>query len=393
MGGEDSMDVVHHYDYRLIAEMADPFPLLAEGRSKCPVTHSDLHDGYWVLFTYEDVGHVARNPLTFCSSLGLGIPDHGFPLRLPPIETDPPHHIQYRGPLLELFSPGAVARLEPQIRAIVTDLIDSFIDRGEADLATELTIPLPNIVIPRLFNLPAEDGAKFHDWAERLLGVTSDFDAALEMFAYFVGVFEDRVATPRDPESDFPSMILEIKIDDAPITVDQAAGMMCALVSAGVDTTANAGAHIFDLMSKDPTLRDQLIADPGLIPQAIEEFVRYITPVATEARVTTTEAQIRETKIAAGDRITVNWIAANHDPAEFDHPDSINFQRSPNRHYGFGAGPHRCLGAHLARLELRVLLEEVLRRIPDFKVDESGVERFSGVTRGIGHLPATFSPT
>jgi cytochrome P450 len=391
--GEDAMDVVHHYDHRLIAEMRDPFPLLAAGRSECPVAHSDLHDGYWVLFTYEDVGQVARNPTTFSSSLGLGIPDHGFPLRLPPIETDPPLHIQYRGPLLEHFSPGAVARLEPQIRAIVTDLIDSFIDRGEADLATELTIPLPNIVIPRLFDLPAEDGSKFHDWAERLLGVTNDFDAALEMFGYFAAVFEDRIASPRDPSSDFPSMMLEIVIEGAPIAVDQAAGMMCTLVSAGVDTTANAGAHILDLMSSDPSLRDQLIAEPKLIPQAIEEFVRYISPVAAEARVTTSDTEIRGVPIAAGQRVTVNWIAANHDPAEFSEPDSLDLRRMPNRHYGFGAGPHRCLGAHLARLELRVLLEEVLQRIPDFKVDESRVERFSGVTRGIAHLPANFTPS
>jgi cytochrome P450 len=387
----DEMDVEHHYDHRLVAEMVDPSDVLAYGHAKCPVTHSDAHDGYWVVFGYDDVNHIARNPEVFSSNQGLGIPDHNYPVRLPPIEIDPPRHIQYRSPLLERFSPTSVGRMEHEIRAIVTELLDAFIERGEADLATELTIPLPNTVIPRLFNLPAEDGERFQDWAARSLQVSGDMTPYLEMFTYFMEVHADRVANPRGPD-DFVTLLMSIELEGVPISMEEVVGMMCTFVSAGVDTTANAAAHVLDILTRQPHLRQRLLDDPAILPSAIEEMLRYITPVALEARVTTEDVVVGGVGIPKGERVTVNWLAANRDPNEFPNPSELDFDRAPNRHVAFGAGPHRCIGAHLARAELRVLLEEVLRRIPDFEVDVDRVVRYAGITRGISSLPARFTP-
>lgn len=392
-GMASGMDVAHSYDHLAIAAMEDPAALLSEARAHCPVTHSDQYGGFWALFRYEDIGHVARNPGQFSSNQGLGIPDHGMPIRWPPIEMDPPKHLQYRAPLMEWFSPASVARLEPAIRTVVTELLDAFIEEGAADLATQLTIPLPCRLIPAWLNLPPGDAATFHDWATRLLGPDQDLQAGVDMFSYFWTLCQSRRTEPRDPASDFTSLLLTLVIEGEPITVEDAALTLCTLVSAGLDTTANAGSYILHILHRQPELRDVLEADRSLIPQAIEEFIRYISPVAMEVRMTTTDVEIGGVPISAGQRVTVNWLAANRDPDEFADPHRVDLHRQVNRHYGFGAGPHRCLGAHLARIELRVLLEEVLDRIPDFAILDDAVQRYGGITRGVTSLPATFSPS
>lgn len=392
-GSSLGMDVAHSYDPLAIAALEDPSALLIEARKHCPVTQSDQHGGFWALFRYEDVGHVARNPVQFSSNHGLGIPDHGMPIRWPPIEMDPPKHIQYRAPLMEWFSPGSVARLEPAIREVVTGLIDAFCETGTADLATQLTIPLPCKLIPAWLNLPPDDAGQFHDWATRLLGPEQDYQAGIDMFSYFWTLCSSRRVDPQDPASDFTSLLLTLVIEGERIGVEDAALTMCTLVSAGLDTTANAGSYILHILHRRHDLREILRTDRTLIPQAIEEFVRYISPVAMETRTTMTDVEIGGIPIPPGRKVLVNWLAANRDPAEFDDPHEIDLHRQVNRHYGFGAGPHRCLGAHLARIELRILLEEVLDRIPDFTVLDEAVERYGGITRGVTSLPATFSPS
>lgn len=381
-----------HYDYLAVAAMEDASELLAAARNKCPVTHSDAHGGYWALFRYNDVGAVARNPDTYSSARGLGIPDHEYPLRLPPIEVDPPRHFQFRSPLLARFAPSRVAQFEPEIRAEITRSIDGFIERGSADFATELCESLPANFIPLLFNLPVEDGRKFVYWAMQSLKVEHDVESAMQMFAYFAAIYDDRAKNPQDPETDLTSLFMSLEIDGKPIEQMEVIAMLVCIVSAGVDTTANAAAHILDLLDKRPELRERLIREPEIIPRAIEELLRYITPVACEARVATEPTTIGGVSIDEGERITVNWLAANHDPGAFEDPETIDFDRHPNRHYSFGVGPHRCLGIHLARLELKVMLEEVLRRIPNYIVDRKGVVRYPAVTRGISTLPVTFQP-
>ncbi|MGH9037061.1 MAG: cytochrome P450, partial [Acidimicrobiia bacterium] len=363
----DRPDVCRHFDHLAISEMEAPFETLRELRSRCPVAHSDAYEGFWVLTRYDDVNAVAHDPARFTSTQGVTIPHHGFPISLPPIELDPPLHRQFRSPLLDRFSPRSVAEREGEIRRLATDLIDAFILRGRADLAEELMIPLPALVTSRFFGFPEEDLDRLHDWAVRILRTNGDLAVVAETFEYLGQVYEDRRANPRD---DIPSAILTIEVDGSPISDIQFLCMMNMLFVAGLDTTANAGAHMFEYLARHPDVRSRLVEEPELIPGAIEESLRYLSPLPALSRTTTEEVAIGDEVIPAGERVLLHWMAANHDPAEFPEPDEFVVDRTPNRHFAFGAGVHRCLGSNLARLELRVVLEEVLRRLPDYRLAE-----------------------
>ncbi len=377
------------YDHLAIAEMESPFEALAELRARCPVAHTDAHGGYWAAFTYEDVGAIARDPQRFSSAQGVSIPAHAFPMALPPIEVDPPRHLQIRGPLLDKFSPAAVSQMEPALRRVVGELIDDFVAEGFADLATQLTMPLPGIAIAHLLSLPDEVVATVREWTIRLIQNPTDLEAIGDAMELIAALYDDRSEAPRD---DIPSLVAQLVIDGEPISEGEYLCMMTTLVMAGLDTTANAGANVLELLSKHPELRARLVDDPTRIPGAIEELLRFSTPLPSLARTATAQVEIRGETIEPGEKVSLCWIAANHDPEEFPDPERIDFDRFPNRHFVFGTGPHRCLGAHLARLELRVLLEEVLQRLPDFEVVHEDVRRYSGITRGISSLPARFAP-
>jgi cytochrome P450 len=271
----------------------------------------------------------------------------------------------------------------------VVELIRAFAGRGEADLAQELTVPLPGLAVSLLLAIPDEDRARCHEWTTALIREPENMEAISSAFAYFYELYQDRSANPRD---DIPSLILSLTVDGAPIGEQEFLCFMSTLVMAGLDTTANAGANMLQLLAARPELREELIREPARIALAVEELLRYITPLPALARVTTEPVELGDVAIPAGERVQMVFIAGNHDPAEFECPEEIRFDRSPNRHLAFGAGPHRCLGAHLARLELRILLEEVLRLLPDYQVVSDGVQRYSGITRGISALPVTFTP-
>jgi hypothetical protein len=383
-------DAGRDFDHLAVSEMAEPFELLSELRGSCPVAHSDAHDGFWVLTRYDDVNGAAHDPNRFTSTKGVTIPHHGFPISLPPIELDPPLHRQFRGPLLEHFAPGKVAEREDEIRRQVTELIDAFITNGQADLAQQLTIPLPGLVTSRFFGFPEEDLERLHAWAVRILATSGDLSVVGETFQYLNQVYEDRQANPRD---DIPSVVLAIEVDGRPISQMEFLCMMNMLFVAGLDTTTNAAAYMFEHLARHPDVRERLLAEPALVPGAVEEFLRYLSPLPALSRTTTETVTVGDTTIPAGERVLLHWMAANHDPDEFPDPDEFVPDRTSNRHLAFGSGVHRCLGSSLARLELRVVLEEVLSRLPDYRLaGDDAVVRYPGVTRGISSLAVLFTP-
>lgn len=383
------MNVESEFDHLAVAALADPFETLAEARRRCPVAHSSAHGGFWALFAYEDISSAARAPERLSSASGVTIPHHGFPLSLPPIETDPPQHIQFRAPLLQRFSPGTVAHMEPALRAAVTDLIDSFIERGVADLAVDLCARLPGIAVTHLLAIPDGDAEAVKEWTVRLIQDPMDMDAIGDAMEYFAAMYDDRRASPKD---DIPTLLLNLMIDERPISEEEYLCTMNTLVMAGLDTTANAAANILEVLDRFPDKRQELREARSRVPAALEELLRYVTPLPSLCRTATQDFEIRGRRIGRGERVQLNWIAANHDPDEFPEPETLDFDRPSNRHLAFGGGPHRCLGAHLARLELRIIVEEVLERLPDYKVDRDGVKRYSGITRGILSLPVVFEP-
>jgi len=381
---------VVNYDHHAVSGMASPFAMIAENRAACPVAHTAAHDGYWVLFRYDDIVAAAKDSDRFSSSSGVTIPHHSFPIELPPIESDAPRHREFRSPLTPYFAPKAIKLIEPSIRRSVRNLMSVFIEEGKADLAEQLTMRVPAMAITQLLNIPDEDRASFVDWTVRLIRNPEDLDAIGDAMEYFGHIYDDRQANPQD---DIPTFMLGIEVEGRQISEEEYLCMLNVLVMAGLDTTANAAANILELLDLQPDVRARLIDDPSQIAESIDELLRYVTPLPALARTTTEDVEINGIHIPAGDRVLLNWIAANHDPDVFVDPDTLDLERSRRvSHVAFGAGPHRCLGTHLARLELVVLLEEILRLIGDYKVDRDRVTRFPGLTRGIASLPVTFTP-
>lgn len=380
------------FDHNALSAERDPFPLLSEMRQRCPVAHSGQHGGFWVLTRYADVRDVAVDHERFTSGQGVTIPGSGH-MPLLPIELDPPMHKQIRGPLAHRFGASQIADQEPQVREIVTGLIDSFIERGSADLAAELTIPLPAIMITRILGLPESDADRFIDWATRIMSiasVTEDVSLMIEIGGYFGDLYHDRTALPRE---DIPSLLAGLVLAGRPMSAVEFISVMATLFSAGQDTTANAAANALEYLALNPPLRQRLVGDLSLIDASIDELLRFISPVPALARSAAEDVMVGGQLLRAHDRVLLHWMAANHDPERFPDPDEVVLGRPAVGHLGFGFGIHRCLGQHVARLELRVLLEEVLTRLPDYRLSsDSGAQRRGGVTRVVSALPVEFEP-
>lgn len=393
MTTEDTVKAsVEELDPLALAAMADPYPMLNALRESCPVGHSDTYGGFWNLFRYRDVCAAAVDAATF-SSRDVTIPSEPLSVSPPPIMIDPPTHMNYRHPLLKKFTPQVLAGLEPAIRAKVTEMMDEFIERGSADLSEELFVPFPAFAALQLLDLPESDFPSFSRWAKLAFTIpeegTEDANWQMEVAMYFAPLYEDRAGSEAD---DIPSIARRMIIDGREIELMEFVMVLTTLVVAGLDTTTNASANIALLLDEQPELRRQLIERPELVPTAVEEMLRYLTPLPMLARTATKDVVVDEATIAEGEKVALHWLAANHDPEEFPQPETLILDRSPNRHLAFGMGPHRCIGMHLARIEVRVVLEELLARLPDYRVVRAEVIRGPGVTRQVYNLPVTFTP-
>ncbi|TQC47208.1 cytochrome P450 [Rhodococcus sp. WS4] len=388
------MDISNsNYDNRYVATLDDPEEFHRDMRAKCPVQHSENYGGFWALTRYEEVEAATRDTARFSSLPTITLPSVGAPRPFIPMESDPPEHAKYRSLLNVVFSARRIAELEGEVRKHAVQLIEGFASAGEADLARDLAFPLTSRVITWLLGIPDEDVSRFSAWSLGLVSVaTPEEGMALQMEIrdYYVQL----IAARRDnPTKDLASHLLASTIDDRPVTEEEALDIYLSLTGAGGETTAAAANHIFTLIDRHPELRSQLQAERELLPSAIEEFLRYVTPVPGFGRTTTTEVEVAGTVIPEGERVWMSWLSANHDETAFDEPAKIVLDRKPNRHLAFGAGVHRCPGAPLARLELRIMLEEILDRIPDYRVTDPTAVRISeGQTRVIRSLPIVFTP-
>ena len=387
-------DFTQRFDHLDPDLMADPYPVYRELREQCPVVHSDAHEdrGFFVLSRYEDVTAAAAKPNVFCSGQRASIPALGMP-PLIPIEIDPPDHLKYRTLLSPAFSPGRVAQLETLMREETDRLIDAFIDRGQCDLVAELARPLPMRILALILDLPLEDMPSFSGWIDAMVfrmhvDPTAGLLATGELFGYLNELIGQRAAAPGD---DLIGMMLTAELDGERLTHDEILNVLVLLVFAGLDTTAIAISGAVDLLDRDPACRQRLFDDPSLLPQACDELLRLVSPAQSMARTVTEAVSIGGHDFAPGDRVLLLFASANRDEQEFDSADSLIPDRPSNRHLAFGSGIHRCLGSHLGRLEMRVVLERVLARMPNFSVsDRSGVDWTVGHIRGMRTLPITF---
>ncbi|HEX4109973.1 MAG TPA: cytochrome P450 [Solirubrobacteraceae bacterium] len=368
----------------------------------CPVSQSDQFGGCFAVSTYKGLYEAAHAPERF-SSFPVTIPPFGNPVPMVPIEVDPPLHAKYRSLVHGKFSPKAVAAMEEPIRAIVVELLDGLAGRREVDLAEELAVPLPmRVLFSLLLGVPSKDWEELFRLSMILLQpdptlseeakIQARGGAGMEMAGYFAGL----LASLREHGygDDLISDLDQAEVDGQQLTDEQIFGFCLLLVNAGFDTTASAISRMFNLFGLRPEIREAIrerVDDPVALEVAVDEVIRYISPVAGLARTVTEDCVLEGTPLAEGARIHLLWPAANRDPEEFPDPDEFVVDRRPNRHVGFGSGIHRCLGLHIARGEVKILLEEFLRRMPDYRLSETAPPVWhTGETWGVKSLPVVF---
>jgi cytochrome P450 len=376
--------------------------------TSCPVAHSDAsadvgggnRSGVWIVTKYEDVFRILRDWQTFSSSYPWLAEAETFSARLGdrlPITSDPPLQREFRRLLDPFLAPQAVARHEPQVREIVTELIDGFIEDGHCDLVSQLSYLHPPRMLYRvLFGI--EDQIQL----QRSLHYTKELRAAPDaattakaLSAWMVWVdefIEERRSSPR--RSDIIDALLHGSIQGHPLTDEQIAGAIRLLINGGFFTTNDATSAAMLILIEHPDVQEQLRENPNLIPQLFDETLRLEPPVVTVFRVCTRDVELRGQKLKRGDAVLIHYGGANRDPEEFDHAAEMQFQRRPNRHLAFGAGPHRCIGSHVARLNLRIIFEEILSRMHNIRITEGKLPRQASPSlgRGLEYLPISFTP-
>jgi hypothetical protein len=373
---------------------ANPYPIQDDLRQRCPIAHTDRFGGVWLPTRYDDVAAIAYDTGQF-SSRAIIISNFRPPRDLapvgavPPISSDPPFHRHARKLLLPAFTKSAVGKYEESTRAFCHQLIDAFATSETVDAAAEYAQHIPIRVIADMLGFPPEDGPQFRVFVEDALEAVNlppDERAARtdNLFNYLYAQVRDHIDHPRD---DLTSFLAEAEMGGHKLEPSHVAGTMALLLIAGIDTTWSAiGASLWHLATH-PADRERLAADPTLIPTAAEEFLRAYAPV-TMARLVTEDMHWRGVDMKADDWILLSFPAANRDPAQFERPDEVIIDREVNRHAAFGLGIHRCVGSHLARMELRVALATWLERIPEFSLpDPDAVTWSAGQIRGPRLLP------
>jgi cytochrome P450 len=382
-----------HFDHLSPALAADLPGTLARMRSLCPVAHSDEHAGFWVVTDYEDVLAVAQDWETFSSAHGLTVPISPIAVRNLPVEVDPPLHRVFKRLINAYFTPAAVAPWEDTTRSLVTRLIDTFVEHGHCDFMADFARPYPALsFFDVAINAPADDIEKVAYLASKS-GLPNDPEAA----ACWVGLSEwihDFVEERRrgQPRGDVVDAIVNAEIEGRPITQEEIIGTVQLLILGGLETTAGALGSMMIRFCRHPEVAEVLRREPALIPRAVEELLRLDGPFISIARTVMCDTEVGGHQIKAGEKVIIYWASADRDESEFPDPDVFDLDRTSNRHLAFGAGPHRCAGSNLARLNLRVALEELLPRLQDLRLrDGADIHFHSTFNRAPLSVPITFS--
>lgn len=382
------------FDHTSPEQMNDPYAMYEAFRTKCPVGRSQQHGGFYVASRYETVKKIFEDYSTFSSADGVGIPPH--PYRMFPIDLDPPLQAKFRRVLNRRFTPEAVAEKREQIQHEIDSLIDGFIESGSADLAAQLVRPLlPNIVLP-LLGVPTEARQQMSSWIEYLTrGRATDMPGVIEagnaIGMYLGGLVAARRAAP--PVDDVLGMLLDAQIDGRPFTDEEILGTLMIILFGGLDTTSAVMLESLLFLARNPVEKARLKSGAVPWPVAIEEFVRFTSPIQGLRRTLTQDTELEGVALKKGDWIFGLHGSANRDEAVFENAGRCIFDRPPQQHLGFGSGAHICLGRNLARLEIQILFSTVLERFGDFEVDAGfAPEYLVGEARGMKSLPVRFTP-
>jgi cytochrome P450 len=380
------------FDFTVPRPALSYFTTLDALREQAPIAWNTYGGGFWMLNRNALVQEAFQTPEVFSSSATvptLPNPEYHF---IPTMENAPQHRL-YRSVLNPQFSPKVVATLEPAIRRDCIALIEALKDKGSVDLVADFAMVFPTKVFLQIVDLPAEDTDLFVGWVEDVfagLGNAAKADgmaAAMEgIRVYFTALMEELRANPRD---DFFGRLLTSNIGDRPIRDDEFLNMSLVLLLAGLDTVKSQLGYIFFHLATHPQDRQRLIDDPSLAPAAVEELLRAFA-IVMDGRKLAQDIDFHGCPMKKGDMVMLTLAAASRDTTEFDHAETVDFDREAVTHMSFGSGPHRCLGSHLARLELAVAIQEWHERIPHYALDPA-VDRNdiveSGPQLGLSSLP------
>jgi cytochrome P450 len=373
-------------------------------RNQYPVHYTESHGGFWVVSRYADVAEVARNHDIFVSRYGVTIPgtlpDSDIPVNQAPPTMDPPMLLAVRKMLMPWFTPQAARAKEDVITQLTDDLLDGLSlssEDGEIDLAEGLAVPLPALFMLRLMGLPEEmwkpltkilHSALNSPLSERSSGPNpadlSSFSDSLKE------VFEIAAERRRNPKDDLLTHLVHAQIGGQPLDSIRLESLVTVILGAGLDTTANAIGSSLIYLGTHPEARQQLIHNPALISTAVEEFLRMWPPFPALARYVTDDCRIGRQEIKKGDRVLLSWTSANRDESAFEDAETVDIERSPNRHFTFGTGIHRCIGSNYARSVLRIAIERMLNRFPSYRVIEDRLELHADISilHGYKKIPA-----
>ena len=380
----------------------NPFPVYRWLRDEAPVYHN-AEVGFYALSRFDDVLRAHLDPVTFVSSHGVTIEgyDQGQDLL---ITSDEPRHNWHRKLVSRLFTPRAIADLEPKVRAIAAEVLDGARDRGEIDIVAEFSTHLPMMVIAEMLGLPPETRADLRRTSDRILdraeadelGNTTDDSqlAMIEMMTLLTEIVDDKSKHLGD---DIASMLLGARVADddgneVALTHAQVASRLLEMTIAGHETTAKLIANGVVALTWYPDQRAELVADPSLIPNAVEEMLRWDPPSHYQGRWVERDVTLHGVTIPADSRVILVTGAANHDERAFPDAEYFDIHREIERHVGFGFGIHLCIGAALARLETRIAFEELLARYPNYEVRQPMVRAYSSNVRGLSNLPLALEP-
>jgi cytochrome P450 len=368
-----------------------------------PVVYTARYGGHWVVTHFDEVREVLADPATF-SSYPNNLVDAGMG-KFIPLELDGPEHLAYRNVLQPLFNPSRMKPIEDEIRTISNELIDEFIERGECDFVAEFAHELPARVFLALMGWPLEDAPLFSEATRAALmgkpGGTEEEsaqvrqEAAMKMFGYFMNVIADRRGKPVEGGDVTTAVVntpTELNGEQKNLSDEELCRLLFLVLIAGMHTTKGSLAWGVQYLSENPDARTRVVEDPSLLPTAIEEVLRLEAAVLP-GRSCTRDVELGGVQLHEGDQLLLAYCGANRDASHFPDPDQFRLDRETNDHFSFSGGPHRCIGRHLARRELRIAFEEIHRRMPDYKLDPEHPPMFHpSQTRGVITMPITFTP-
>ncbi len=369
----------------------DPYPVFDQLRAEAPVLwHDDAQ--LWTIARHDDVMRISRDPTSFCSGKGVLPADRQRDITGAEsiLFLDPPDHQRHRKLVSPAFTPRRISALEKRVRELACELLDG-VDKGEpVDFAPAVAVPLPMLVIAEMLGIPVEDRDRFKVWSDAMIDAATEpkdetFQLALELWQYFEEIIEQRRA---EPAEDLVSVIAHAEVDDVPLTNAELNGFCMTLLVAGNETTRNLITGGVEALTRHPEQMQRLVEDRSLIPSAVEEMLRWVTPVMNFARTATQDVEMRGETIGEGQMVFMLYGSANRDPEVFGpSADSFDVGRQPNPHVAFGFGEHFCMGASLARLEARVLFDELLQRFSTVELAGHPERLRSSLMRSLVHLP------